>query len=628
MCGVAGWFSEAPLLAEQARPVLERMLESISHRGPDGRGLEILPQMAMGHLRLSIIDLDGGAQPLKSPDGRCLISYNGEIYNYRELRDSLAASGYPFRTASDTEVILALYQKEGVSGFSRMRGMFAFALWDSDASAGYLVRDLCGIKPLFYAADSSGRVVFASEAKAIIASGYVKPELDEPQLHQVMNFRYMLGNGSMFKGVSQLAPGDVLKWTPGAGLKKICSLSPAPPGDQSILHTLEESVESHLVSDVEVGLHLSGGVDSAAILAIAAKDHELRTFTMAIGDDRMEAANAADTAKHFGAENLCESVDYDVPALLPGVIWHMEMPKVNALQVYMLAGLSAQHVKVVLSGTGGDELFYGYNVYKILWQYQAVHRCTGLLRKSTGFDGFARSLFAGRYEWNEYDRMRAMLQFGREWPFIYGLIRNVWDCPTHRSWIYGPRMLDSQPHNAFSILSGLWPEGADPVEAARNFEWRNKLVNDLLWQEDRCSMAHSVESRVPLVDGVLGERVAQAARTELMPRGRLKHRMRQELSALLPDKVLNRKKSGFQVDSPAFFRQHLGAMVDEHLSPATVRRHGLFNPDFVSFLLQLPAQRRYRWHYFMLYLMIGSHIWLDLFEGNAAPLAHSGAARR
>jgi thioredoxin reductase len=252
---------------------------------------------------------------------------------------------------------------------------------------------------------------------------------------------------------------------------------------------------------------------------------------------------------------------------------------------------------------------------------RAGARLLAPLRSSAPFNGYDSSLCAAAYEWNEYDRVRAMVRHGGSSSAVYGFIRNLWDCERHRRWIYGPRMLDNKLPNAFEELDARWPQHNDAVTAAAAFEWRNKLVNDLLWQEDRCSMAHGLESRVPMVDAQVAARLQQFSRRELMPRGKLKGRLRQELAAVLPPEVLNRPKSGFQVDSPAFFHQHLAGLAQEQLSPERVRQHGLFNPDFVAFLLQLPAQKRYRWHYFMLYLMIGSHLWLDIFEGRSGAQA-------
>lgn len=615
MCGIAGWFSREVLQAADAAPVLDRMLTAIRHRGPDGQGQQFLPHAVLGHVRLSIIDIEGGAQPLTSSDGSCLLVFNGEIYNYRALRAELRAAGHTFHTESDTEVILMVYRQYGTAGFSRLRGMFAFVLWDHVANLGLLVRDACGIKPLFHAKDGQGRLLFGSEAKALLAAGSLDAQLDEAHLHQLMNFRYLLGEATLFKGVTQVAPGSILQWTPQQGLSELARLQAPVPEPLSILDALRSSVQAHLVADVEVGVHLSGGIDSAAILALASEHASLRTFTLAIGDDPNEAANAADTAQRFGVQNVCGNVHYNLREQLPKLIWHMEMPKVNALQVYLLAGLSREHVKVVLSGMGGDELCYGYNAYRLLWQYQKLQGLLAPLRSSGPFNGFDSSLFSPAYEWNEYDRVRAMVRHGGSSSAVYGFIRNLWDCERHRRWIYGPRMLDSQMPDAFEELTARWPQRDDAVTAAAEFEWRNKLVNDLLWQEDRCSMAHGLESRVPLVDVPLAARLQQFSRQELMPRGKLKARLRQELAAVLPPEVLNRPKSGFQVDSPTFFRQHLAGLAQEQLSPERVRQHGLFNPDFVAFLLQLPARKRYRWHYFMLYLMISSHLWLDIFEG-------------
>lgn len=615
MCGIAGWFSQSPIEPGPARAMLAPMLTAIRHRGPDGEGCALLRHAVLGHVRLSIIDLQGGAQPLASSDDSCQLIFNGEIYNYRELHGELSARGYAFRTASDSEVILAVYKLFGRDGFARLRGMFAFVLWDESENVGLLVRDSCGIKPLFHAKDTQGRLLFGSEVKALLAAGSLDASLDESHLHQIMNFRYLLGDATLFKGVRQVEPGAILQWSPQAGLQTVGHLRAPEPESESILDTLRASVHSHLVSDVEVGLHLSGGVDSAAILAFASEKQSLRTFTLAVGDDAREAENAANTAHCFGVQNILGHEAYDLQEQLPRLIWHMEMPKVNALQVYLLAGLSRRHVKVVLSGMGGDEIFYGYNVYRLLWQYQQVRGLLAPLRSRTPFNGFDASIFARRYEWNEYDRIRALLRHGHVDSDVYGFIRNLWDCPMHRRWIYGPRMLDRELPDAFTQLQSRWPGGDDMVAAAAGFEWQNKLVNDLLWQEDRCSMAHGLESRVPFVDAQVAANLRQFSRRDLMPRGRLKERMRNELSAVVPRQVLRRPKSGFQVDSPGFFHQHLSSLAREQLSPGKVREHGLFNPAFVAFLVQLPASKRYRWHYFMLYLMIGSHLWLDIFEG-------------
>ncbi len=625
MCGIAGWFRAGPVHAgDGAR--LARMLGAIAHRGPDGSGTQLAAGHAFGHVRLAIIDLDGGAQPMRSTDGALTIVYNGEIYNYAELGAELRARGLAFATRSDTEVILNLYRADGIGALARLRGMFAFALWDGSAGRGWLVRDRHGIKPLFWARGPDGELLFASEAKAIRAA-LGAGALDEAALHLALNFRYVPGERSLFRGIRQLAPGAVLGWRDGDCAGSALAAYPLAQAPEP-LAALQDSVRAHLAADVEVATYLSGGIDSAAVTAFA-RPHvsgRLRAFTVDIGDDPAEAANAARTAQLLDVDNV------RVPsaagaANLPAILWHLEVPKVNAWQVALVASATSRHVKVALSGLGGDEVFLGYNLHRM------IDRGAAAARWLPRWGRCAASLLAGRAralglpDWSEPERaLRACGALG-DWPAVYGLLRNVWDAPGRRMAIYGPRLLDAQLPDAWAEVRAGWPAGAAPLAATAAFERRHKLVNDLLWQEDRLGMATGLEVRVPFVDAVLDAAVARLSPAQLMPGGRLKGYLRDALAPVLPAEVLARPKSGFQVDAVAFFRTHLAALASVFLDEATVRRHGLFNPAFVRDVLARPAHRRLRWHYFMLYLMLGAHLWLEMFEHGRAPddLAQEGA---
>lgn len=614
VCGVCGWFSEAPV-APWRRLELERMMSAIAHRGPDARGSVIAGNAALGHTRLAIIDLHAGQQPMVREDQGVSISFNGEIYNYRELRAGLTARGHVFRTDSDTEVILALYVAEGVQGFRQLRGMYAFALWDRLAARALLVRDVIGIKPLFIRV-RPGELEFASEAKAILARSGERATLDEDALHLLMNFRYLPGERSLFKGVRQLAPGTVLEWTPRGTIQEHRLAEPPAPGG-SVRDALEESVRVHLTADVEVGAYLSGGVDSAAVAAIASRHltRPLRTFTLDVGDDPAEGVNAARTADLLGVSNTRWAVPNAAGADLRRLLWYLEVPKVNALQVSLLARHSARHVKVVLSGLGGDELFLGYRLHHFLsvggQTSRYVPRALGRM-VGAGWGEVVRRL--GMLPWSEPERLGRVLGALGDWPQVYALLRNIWDDPALRHLVYGPRMLDCRPGNAVECLRALWPNHPDPVQAAAAFEWRHKMVNDLLWQEDRASMAEGLEVRVPFVDAALHARVATLSRRELMPQGRCKGFLKDSLKPLLPREILARPKSGFQVRAAEFFRSRLGSLAEEYLSPERTAAYGLFNPSFVETVRGARGDRALRWHYFMLYMMLGAHIWLELFE--------------
>jgi asparagine synthase (glutamine-hydrolysing) len=628
VCGIAGWFDDRDAAAAAAAPHsarIDAMLDAIAHRGPDGRGTAHLGGAVLGHVRLSIIDVAGGAQPLWDTERRAAIVFNGEIYNYRELRAGLQARGQQFATASDTEVVLALYLADGVGGLGKLRGMYAFAIWDVRQRRGVLARDPLGIKPLFLHREP-GRLLFGSEAKALLAGG-VDARLDEAALHLLLNFRYLPGERSLFRGIRQLAPGRVLIWNDDGQVRETTIPAAQTPGAQApepgrapaalVLGAIEDAVAAHLVADVQVGAYLSGGIDSAAVVALARRAGTLPTFTLAVGDDPAEAANATRTAALLGVDNAVATAPSPPAVSLPDLIAQLEVPKVNAWQVAALARHAAGHVKVVLSGLGGDELFYGYNMHAILSRVERVGRLPGGVRRAAG-GLLAALLRTGPVPWSEPRRMALMLAEAGDWPRVYGLLRNLWDSPELRRRLYGPRLLDQPLPDAFDELAARWPDAPDPVTAAARFEWQEKMVNDLLWQEDRVSMAQGLEVRVPFVDATLAARVAPLGRAALMPRGRRKGLLRDSLSPILPAEILSRPKSGFQVDAGQFWHNQLAPLADTWLSDGEVRRHGLFNPEFVRRLRRAPPRKGFRWHFFLLYLMLGTHLWATHFESRPA----------
>ena len=438
------------------------MVNTIRHRGPDGRGTLIDGHAALGHVRLAIIDLESGYQPMTDPEGQVRIVYNGEIYNYKELRQELIGKGYIFNTHSDTEVILNLYIDHGRAAFSRLRGMYALAIWDRRSRTGLLVRDIIGIKPLFYRQNGKGEIVFASEAKAILARDVGSAELDEGSLHLLMNFRYIPGDATLFRGIKQLSPGTVLEWQIEGPLREFAIEAPGVDPSDDVLEALRESVEAHLTADVEVAAYLSGGMDSAAIAALAAgsMDGRLRSFTLNIGDDPDEAQNAARTATILGIDNSADDGSLQAEHSLPRLIWHLELPKINALQVSELAKYTSRHVKVALSGLGGDELFFGYNIHRIMHLMERAYcRIPAVISGAASRFGLACTRWLGGPAWSEPERAARMSGSLGDWPRVYGLLRNVWDDPAMRRRLYGPRLLDAELPNAFDCLAELWPSG-------------------------------------------------------------------------------------------------------------------------------------------------------------------------
>jgi asparagine synthase (glutamine-hydrolysing) len=640
MCGLAGWFSRAPLDADACALSLARADRALAHRGPDGSGRVVDGHAAFTHRRLAIIDIDGGDQPMWSADGRAVIVFNGEIYNYRELRAAQLARGLRLRTRSDTEVVLNAWLEQGIDGLAALRGMYAFALWDRVARRGVLVRDPLGIKPMFVATGEGGELWFGSEAKAILALRGHGARLDEGALHLLLNLRYAAGESTLLRGVRQLAPGEVLTWSADRAPASARLATPVDAGYPDLRAALEDSVQAHLTSDVEVGCYLSGGIDSAAVAALAARhmEHGPRTFTLPVGDDPAEAANAAATAALLGLDNQLGPAPNADRAMLERVLYALEVPKVNAVQSYALARHARGSVKVALSGLGGDELFLGYNAHRIMARAAGVARW--LPRRAARVLGMpAAGAFAAvaRAPFGEPERAARMLASLGDWPVVYGLLRNVWDGPALRTFLYGPRMRDARLPDAFEWLRTAWPARPDALAAMAAFESSHKMVNDLLWHEDRVAMACGVEVRVPFVDRRLRDHVAGGAQGRPASARLGKRELRTALSGVLPASVLARRKSGFQLDAPTALSGPLAGYLDDWLAPDQVRAAGLFDPRAVAALRALPATRAHRWHWFMLFLMAQAQHWLALFERGsfaaatdvpppAAPAAARGGA--
>ena len=381
MCGICGKVTFDR--HDRVPPALLRaMLDTIRHRGPDDEGVYTAPQVGLGHRRLSIIDLNTGHQPLSNEDGTVWIVFNGEIYNFRELRTLLLGKGHVFRTKTDTEVIVHLYEEFGSACLEKLRGMFAFAIWDENRRTLFLARDRVGIKPLYYHL-SNDALVFASEIKAILADPTVARQIAPEMIDRFLTFSYLPGQETLFKGIRKLAPGNYLLHREGrAEIHQYWDLkfskpaeSPDPEeAERQLLDLLAESVDLHMIADVPVGVLLSGGVDSTAILSFAAeRTQDISTFTvgfseLGVADERPFARLAAE---RYGAHHYDMTISAaDFVAFMPRYIWHMEEPVCEppAVALYYISELARNHVKVLLSGEGGDEAFAGYPNYRnLVW---------------------------------------------------------------------------------------------------------------------------------------------------------------------------------------------------------------------------------------------------------------------
>jgi len=635
VCGIAGTagFGDAELM--------RAMADTIAHRGPDGEGFYSGDQVHLGNRRLAIQDVPGGSQPMASEDGSVVVVYNGEIYNYPELRELVLARGHRLTTHCDTEVLPHLYEDEGIAFAARLNGIFAFALYDRGRRTLFLVRDPLGVKPLVYSI-KNGKLAFGSEAKAVLASGLVSPEIDEASLHLTMNVRYIPGDRTFFAGIHRLPPGHALEFTEGRSrLRQYAGIDWTPDPARSkdewlegIRHHYAEAVRRQLISDIPVGVSLSGGIDSSSIVAMLRRTASgpIQTFSLGFDEPTDETGDARFVADTYGTEH--QEVVLHEPALahLADAIRHTEEPKVNSLQLYLLHRFIGQHVSVVLSGLGGDELFAGYDFYSYMLRASRLRNGTAsatVRALAPALDWAARrSAGLGRPELDLATRKLEWLAASGDGVRNYLLLRNAWDFnPALLRRVYTPefaRRLTTSVRDEY----GAYFEDARPLESqALRAEFATKMVCDLLHNEDTMSMAHSVESRVPLLDLELvrfAARIPDDLRFGSGPKGLLK----EALTGVLPERVLHKRKWGFTFDPVEQYQKDLGPMVREMLSPDRLRRAGIFNPEFVRAVLRAEPRQRLRWHYFLLWQMIGVETWLEEFARPRQAPAGRQAARR
>ena len=613
--------------------LLRVMTDTIAHRGPDGEGFYSEHAIHLGSRRLAIQDVPGGSQPMANEDGSVVVVYNGEIYNYPELRELVLSRGHRLATHCDTEVLPHLYEDEGMAFTARLNGIFAFALLDRTRGTLFLARDPLGVKPLVYAV-REGRLAFGSEAKAVLASGLVGAEIDETSLHLSMNVRYVPGDRTFFAGISRLPPGHVLEFAAGrarvspyAGIDWTPDPGPAP-GDwlDGIRFQYRQAVRRQLISDVPVGVSLSGGIDSSSIVAMLRQTTSgpIKTFSLGFDEPTDETDDARFVARTFGTEH--QEVVLREPALayLGEAIRHTEEPKVNSLQLYLLHRFIGEHVTVVLSGLGGDELFAGYDIYSYLLRSRrlrsgAVGGAFGALAPALDWAA-RRSAGLGRPQLDLATRKLEWLAAAGDGSRNYLLLRNAWDFnPALLRRVYTREFAARITLASRDAFDGYFGDGRPLESQALRAEFATKMVCDLLHNEDTMSMAHGVESRVPLLDLELvrfAARIPDDLRFGSGPKGLLK----QALTGILPDRVLHKRKWGFTFDPVEQYQKDLGPMVREMLSPERLRRSGIFNPEFVRAVLSAAPHKRLRWHYFLLWQMIGVETWLEMF-GHGQPVA-------
>jgi asparagine synthase (glutamine-hydrolysing) len=588
MCGICGLLA-LDGSAVDATP-LAAMSETLRHRGPDSEGSVVDGPVALAARRLSIIDLEGGDQPIGNEDGSIQVVQNGEIYNYRELRAGLERAGQRFSTQSDTEVLVHLYEEHGATFVRELRGMFAIALWDARERRLVLARDRFGIKPLYYRTER-GRLWFASEMKALPPG-----EVDLDALEAFLAFNSIPAPLSIWNGTKKLPAGHLLVWEGKGETRLECFARPAPvpaaetrTGEESELAEelrarLRDSVRAHLVADVPVGVLLSGGVDSGALAALAALESSERVRTFSIGFEEGsfdELADARKVAEQYGTDHHELLLRPDAAELLPKLAAAFDEPFADssALPTYLVSELAARHVKVALSGEGGDELFGGYYTYVADLLAPRVAPVAGVLRPLV--EALPSSSARASFDYRAKRFVRAAhlppLERHHAWKEIFS--------PEARAELLQPDRRGA--HDPLDVYRARYAEteGADPLARLQDVDLGIYLVDDLLVKTDRASMAHSLEARVPYLDDVVAS-FALALPTGLKVRGLAKKRLlRKAVAPLLPRSVVYGKKRGFSIPAAAWLRGPLVPFAREVLATERIRAQGYFRPETVSRLL-------------------------------------------
>jgi len=588
MCGIAGLISRKP-----GTDRLPPMLRSLSHRGPDGEGTFADRardwHVALGHRRLSIIDLEGGIQPMGNEDGRVVVTFNGEIFDFRDHRKALLRAGHTFRTQSDTEVLVHLYEQNGTSSASQLNGMFAYAIWDQNHCRLFLARDRAGIKPLYYASLPDGGLVFASELTALLAEGSTKVEPDPAGLASFLFSDYAHAPHTLVSGARKLAPGTFLTWENGVLSDPVPYFRPPLPTPSTesrrdlggrIWTVLGDSVERQLVSDVPVGIFLSGGLDSSSVAWLASRRSPGKMQCFSIGFDNPafdEGAYARAAAKHVGLEVVEERfTESTLLSVFDETLGKLDEPMADPsiLPTFLLSRLAARHLKVVLGGDGGDELFGGYPTYRAHLAAAAFARLPEQARKRLG-SWIDKLPIDDRYQSLEWKMRRFVHRFAMD------------PIERHLRWMSSldwPELIDAlgsrvEPVAAMPIASEVSEvDTPDLLRRMLALDFSSYLPGSVLAKVDRASMAHGLEVRPPFLDNAMIDLAFSIPSHEKVSLLSGKRILKESARRSLPSEIIDRPKKGFAIPLARWLQGPLLPPLEVVLHRSPVWDAGWLNP--------------------------------------------------
>ena len=606
MCGIAGKINFESSRRVEAEEIA-RMIGIMRHRGPDGQGIHIQGPAGLGHLRLSIIDLAAGGQPMSNEDDSVWIVFNGEIYNFPELRERLLAKGHQFKSRCDTEVIIHLYEEFGTACVSQLRGMFAFAIWDVPRQRLFVARDRVGIKPLYFC-KTDETLWFASEIKALLMDDRVPREINLSSIDSFLSHHYCPGQRTLFSEIHRLLPGHAFTVENGSiRFEQYWDL--AFPAERSSLSfdaaaeelrdLLRRRVQDHMVSDVPVGFLASGGVDSTALLAFAVEQtsRQIQTFTIGFEEEGFadERPYARLAAERFGTRHHEISMSADqFRDYLPAYVWHMEDPVCEppAIALHYVSRLAREHVKVLLSGEGGDEAFGGYPNYRNQLLLERMKAICGPLRSCAG---------AGLSMFHSVPKLDRVAPYGQLLPLdVAEHYHSRTSTPfssfnVSKGGFYTDSFRQaSQPKRSDSYFNALFRrvQGQDVLSQMLYIDTKTWLPDDLLIKADKITMGNSLELRVPLLDHDVLEFAARLPSSYKVKGLQTKRILKRAFEGVVPEVILKRKKTGFPVPYERWLRKDLQEFVRETICSERALGRGYFNRRGVENLLQRNATRR------------------------------------
>jgi len=626
MCGIAG-LVVAPGGAPPSPALGQAMTAVIHHRGPDEGGLHHDDRALLGMRRLSIIDVAGSHQPIHSEDGQVCLVFNGEIYNFRALRAGLEARGHCFRSHGDGEVVLQAYLRDGERCFEQFDGMFAIALWDRRTNTLLLARDRFGEKPLYYGHDNR-RLLFGSELKSLLQDADCPRETDTTALHAYLAYGYVPCPLSILRGIRKLPPGHWLRYRDGKvelhaywhpRLQPKLVLDEHEAGEQ-LAELLDRAVASRLVADVPFGAFLSGGLDSSTIVALMARHLSTPVKTFSIGFREAaysELADARQVARHLGTEHHELVVEPDAVSLLQTLAWHFDEPFADssAVPTFLVSRLARQHVKMVLTGDGGDEMFGGYDRYLKLLRLERLGRMRGGIACALGLAGGLLPHSRGRRLRQVGERLR--LPFARRYLSGVALMRPALARALNPA-------AGGDAHYDLPCLSGdvaALEAGVSPLDRAIAIDLQSYLPDDILVKVDRMSMANSLETRAPFLSPELADFALRLPDSLRVRGNRGKHLLRSVAAGWLPPRVMAKPKQGFAIPLAQWLRGPLLPLAADTFATRAFRERGMIDPDIASRLLHQHARGEAD-HGEPLWQLLCLELWAQRFlDNHPAPLA-------